>query len=257
MKKILVYIIILTIFPILGYSQHEISIFGGGGISGLHYSATVGHPKSGFGGQFGLGYRFFFSPELGAGVNIGISQYKTDFHAENINLSYGATDMEGAIFDFRSSVNGYEENQNVTFLQIPVVLQYQLRNYYVAGGFKAGIPLSGKYGSTVYALKNSGYYFEDNYEYTTQKFMGFGTFNGIDSKGDLEFKTAFSITFESGLKLKFDKLFLYVGVYFDYGLNNTIDKTTLQFVEYNKANPDVFVLNRNSALFYVIVFIYY
>ena len=245
MKRLIIQTVIFALFPFIGYSQHELSVYGGGGLSGLHYKATAGHPKSGFGAQFGLGYRFFFSSELGAGVNIGISQYKTNFHAENINFACRATDFEGVEFDFRSSVGGYEEKQEVAFLQIPLVLQYHTGNYYVAGGVKAGIPLGGKYGSTAATLKSSGYYIEENHEYTSPKFMGFGTFSDIDSKGDLDFKTAFSITLESGLNIKLDgNLSLYVGVYFDYGLNSTIDKTSsLQFVEYNTESPTDFALN--------------
>ena len=74
----------------------------------------------------------------------------------------------------------------MTFKTAPVLLHLQLGNFYLAGGVKAGIPLSSRYSCSASMLRNSGYYSEDSYTYTTQKFMGFGTFNDIYSDGDIE-----------------------------------------------------------------------
>ena len=246
MKRIIIQTIILVMFPFLGHSQSEFSIYGGYGFTGLHCNAIAGNTTIGFGGQYGLGYRYFFGRAFGVGMHVAYAQYRTGFSAENIDLAYRAKDIEGAEFDFRSRVSGYEETQDVAFLQIPVLLHLQIGNFYLSGGVKAGIPLFGHYSGTASALKNSGYYSEDDYEYTTQKFMGFGTFNDISSEGDFEYKLApvFSVTFETGLKVKLGYApSFYFGFYMDYGLNNTANKRSLKFVEYNTANPTDFSLN--------------
>ena len=251
MKIIIIQIVILVMFPFLGHSQSEFSIYGGGGLSGLHYKTTAGNAAIGSGGQYGLGYRYFFGQSFGVGMNVGFARYRTDFNAENINLAYRAKDIEDIEFDFRSSVHSYKEKQDIAFLQIPLMMQYNIGNYYIAGGVKAGIPLSGKYSNSATTLKNSGYYVEEEYEYTTQRFMGFGTFNDISSEGNLDFKTVFFITLESGFEVKLGDIpSFYFGFYLDYGLNNTINKKSLKLVEYNTASPADFTLNSVANSYY-------
>lgn len=239
--------VVFALFPFLGHAQHEFSVYGGGGLSGLSYKSDAGKQKNGFGGQFGLGYRFYFTSNVGIGTGIEYAPYNAKFKADNVNSGHRATDFEDVAFDFRSSVTGYEEKQNAAFLQIPLMLQYLTdsdQGFYVAGGFKAGIPLSGKYSSTASMLQNSGFYSEEIYEYTTQQFMGFGTFNGITSKGDLTFKTAFFLSLEAGMKFGLSGNFsLYAGAYLDYALNNAVKKPSLLLVAYNTTNPTDFTLN--------------
>ena len=246
MKKLIIQTVILVMFPFLGHSQSEFSIFGGYGFTGLHCNAIAGNTTIGSGAQYGLGYRYFFGDAFGVGMNVAFTRYKTGFSAEKIDLAYRAKDIEGTEFEFRSSVTGYEETQDVAFLQIPVLLHLQIGNFYLSGGVKAGIPLFGQYGSTASALKNSGYYIEDDYEYTTQRFMGFGAFNEVSSQGDFEYRInpVFSVTLETGLKVELGYVpSFYFGFYVDYGLNNTTYKGSSQFVGYNTASPADFTLN--------------
>jgi len=247
MKRVIIQTVIFALFPLLGYSQHEISVYGGGGLSGLNYSVNTGKQENGLGGQFGLGYHYFFTPRWGVGTGVEFAMYNTTFKAGNIKIVQPATDIEGSEFEFRTSVNNCEEKQKAAFLQIPLMLQYQTgakHRFYAAGGLKAGIPLSGTYSSTAASLNNSGYYSEEIYEYNTQRFMGFGTFNNIKSDGNLEFKTALLASLEAGMKWKLsNKLSLYTGAYMDYGLNNTAETSSSAFMQYNTNNPTGFALN--------------
>lgn len=247
MKRIVLQIVIVVVFPFLGYAQHEFSVYGGGGLSNLKYTSAAGNQQSGFGAQLGLGYRFFFVPELGVGTGIEIALYSAKFNADNINVSYRTTDMEGAPFDFRSSVSGYEERQKAYFLKIPLLLQYQRKIdkthlYYIAGGFKVGIPLNATYNNTADVLNNSGFYPKEIYEYTTQQFMGFGTFHDRTSHSDLEFQTTYFLSLEAGIKFKIGGA-LYIGAYLDYALNSVVKNPSLPFVEYHASNPAAFALN--------------
>jgi outer membrane protein OmpA-like peptidoglycan-associated protein len=136
-------------------------------------------------------------------------------------------------------------------LQIPLMLQFQTgekHQLYAAAGGKVGLPLGGRDAAChVSTMQNSGYYAYEDYEYTTQQFMGFGTFTDIDAKDKLSFKTAFFISMEMGAKWKLtEKLYLYTGVYLDYGLNNIVETRLIAslptFVAYNTANPSDFAV---------------
>ena len=233
-------------------SRHEFSFFAGGGLSDLKYDASAGKQKMDFGGQVGLGYQYFFCRNLGLGTGAEIALYNSVFNMDNLSTRYTTADMTGDNFEFRSTVSNYEEKQNAMLLQIPLMLQFQYggkHKFYIAAGGKAGIPLSGKYKSSSASIVNTGYYDYENYEYTTPEFMGFGTFTNKNAKGDLDFKTAFFASAEIGMKWRLsDKLSLYTGAYLDYGLNDirkveTRHVTSLQFVEYNTANPRDFAIN--------------
>ena len=247
MKRVIIQIVVLALFPFVGQAQHELSVYGGGGLSGLNYKTSVGDQKTGFGGQSGLGYRFFFTYHLGVGTGIEYATYGAKFNADKFNAGHSTTDTEGVEFDFRSVVSGYSEKQRVACLQIPVTLQYQTvgeHKYYVAGGFKVGLPLNARYNSTASSLQNTGYYAEEVYEYATQQFMGFGAFNDRESQGDLSFNTVFFLSLETGVKFKLNpELSLYVGAYLDYALYNTLEKPSSSLVMYNSSKPTDFALN--------------
>jgi CxxC motif-containing protein len=140
------------------------------------------------------------------------------------------------------------EKQNAMMAQIPLTLQFQTGNkhrFYAAVGGKAGIPVNAKSKSSGATIQNYDYYADENYEYTTQEFMGFGTFTGRDTDDDLKFKTAFLASAEAGMKWKLKEgLSLYVGAYIDYGLNNICkEDNNSQLVAYNIANPKDFTVN--------------
>jgi hypothetical protein len=127
------------------------------------------------------------------------------------------------------------------------MLQFQTgdeHRFYVSAGGKVGIPVSGKYESSNTGIQNSGYYEKENYEYTTQTFMGFGQFTGRGAEGDMSFKTAFFASAELGMKWRLNGNWsLYTGAYLDYGLNDIAKKQSRPFVEYNTGSPEDFTVN--------------
>ena len=258
MKK-QVKILSMTLFLILGgrglfaQHQHELSLYGGGGLSTLNYKTTFGDQKFGLGGQYGFGYHFFFSPKWGLGTGVEPTYYNARFNMSNLGINYMAIDKDGAAFEFRSTVKSYKEKQHALLLQIPLMLQFQTNNpdskrqFYIAAGGKAGIPLQGDYSNTA-SLSNAGFYEHEQSLYDTQEFMGFGNFPNKKSKGKLDFKTVYFLSAETGFKWRLkDKWSLYAGIYVDYGLNNMLEKQKVAFmpsvVAYNKANPPAFAVN--------------
>ena len=256
MKQLFTKIIVIAILPLFIsgravaqqflVQQHEFSVYSGGGLSTLNYKTTVGGQKSGFGGQFGLGYRYFITPELSFGTGLEFAFFNAKYDSKSVKTSYMTTDRDGDKFEFRSVADGFKEKQRSMLLQIPVMAQYQFGNiYYAGGGFKVGIPLSKKFSNKASKLENSGFYDEENYLYTIQEFIGFGTFNNVSSKGELDLKTAFFLSLEGGAKwILNDKFTLYSGIYFDYGLNSIIKKRqNTHLIEYNGAKPTEFAMN--------------
>jgi len=271
MKKQIIKIVATGLFFLSGIAidvqaQHEFSVSGGGGLSTLDYNVSTGKQKNGYGGQLGLGYCYFFSSDFGVGTGVEYALYNAGFNANSISTCHSATDIDGDDFEFRSAIVGYHEHQQATLLQIPLMLHYQISfigryllnqsqrpsahsqtgylwKFYASAGAKAGIPISGKYTGEAAIINNSGVYADEVYEYKTQRFMGFGTFTDKNIDGDLELKTALLLSLETGVKLKIKReLWLYVGAYLDYGLNN-IAKAQNSFVEYNTNDPRNFLVN--------------
>ena len=231
----------------LRLKRHEVVLCGGGGMSSLQYKATAGKQSMGFGGQIGLGYNFFFIPQLNLGTGLEFALYSASFTMAGSSTTYMTTDIENNPFEFRSKINEFKENQTLIMLQVPLMLQFQTgakHKFYVAVGGKFGLPLSGKYNSSRTNIQNSGYYAEEDYEYTTQRFMGFGTFKG--SRGNLSFKMAFFASAETGVKFMMsDGYALYTGIYADYGLTNIANQPSepLPFLQYNRERPSDFSVN--------------
>jgi hypothetical protein len=240
--------------PAIAQHKHEYSIYGGGGLSTLSYSATVGEQKQGFGGLLGLGYQFFFSPNWSIGTGAELSLYNSSFKLNNLLVRESVFDIENETFEFTSTISSYEEEQTAGFLQIPLMLQFQTggkHQFYMAAGGKVGIPVIKTYKSSGATLQNAGYYSYESYTYTTQEFLGFGTFTGRGSEDDFDFKTAFFASAEAGVKWRLSpNMSLYTGAYLDYGLNNVVNKQASPFIDYTgklKLNSILHATYRNSS----------
>lgn len=226
----------LLFISINTYAQHEISLEAGGGISTLNYDILFGNQKNGYAGELGAAYTYFFSPSFGVRSGVNISYYNAKSTLKNFSDSYDAYDGE-EYFEFRYTVNHYKEKQYTLYLNIPLMAQYQFGNnkmFYVAAGGKLGIPLLGKYKTSNNDFKTSGYYPSINIEFEEPEFMGFGNFSNMHAKNDFDLHVIAMLSLEAGAKWQLsDRLHLYTGVYFDYGLNNIIknnfDKPLLKY----------------------------
>lgn len=230
------------------YEKHEFLIYGGGAMSSLNYISKEMNVNKGTGGQFGVGYNLFFSSSFGIGIGAEMSIYTSKALLDMLSEKYAARDRYNESFEFRSKVYNYQEEQRATYINIPLMLNFQssgVNRFYIGLGAKVGLPVSGQYKTSGATFVNSGYYKFENVEYTTQEFMGFGSFTGKEVKGDLSFKTACFATAEMGVKLKLHGgLLLYTGIYAEYGFNNILkNKAVRDFVEYNVASSSNFKTN--------------
>ena len=257
--------IIITAISLMGLfktlnaqHEHEFSVYGGGGLSGLNYKTNVSNAILfdddkflRMGGIIGIGYGYFFNPQWGLTTGFEFAVYNTKYHLGIFEDKYMAVDIDNVNFDFHSLAQNYKERQRATMLQMPLMVQFQtpafnVRQFFAAAGVKVGVPIKGKYKSTV-DLLNAGYYeFEEYYYY--DYFMGFGEYEDIKSKGTWDFNSALFLSAEAGMKWRLnDQFSLYTGAYFDYGLNaiyrTRIEQAPTHFVAYNTANPPDFAVN--------------
>lgn len=241
-------------------AQHEYSIYAGGGFSPFHYKLKSGDGSGGIGGDFGAGYTYFFRPievimksgmiyrsqwAVYSGVGVGYYRAKAkidNYKAISANLDDGTG--EYSKFEMHTKFSGYNETQSTLFLNIPVMAQFHMEQYYAGAGFKVGIPLVGKYKSKDATLTNEAYYHELDNWLKDGDWRGLGEFKGMNSKGDLDLGFTVMFALEAGMKWRiYSNLSAYTGIYFDYGLNNSLKSSNKSFVNYNAQNADKFTTN--------------
>lgn len=228
-------------------AQHELSVEVGGGLSTLNYNVLYGNQKDGWAGEFGTAYSYFFSPKFNLRSGANLSFYQAKATLSNLADSYDAYDGE-EYFDFRYKVNSYEENQHALYLNIPIMAEFRFgknEKFYAGAGGKFGLPLLGKYKTSKNSFKTSGYFPSTNVELEEPEFMGFGSFNNMYTKDDIDLHVTVMLSLEAGAKWQLSEKFrLYTGVYFDYGLNNIIRNNSHQpLIRYTKVNSRGFILN--------------
>lgn len=217
----------------------EFSVHAGGGFDAFVFRPSSKEISSaGYGGEIGGGFAGFFSPQVGIYVGAGFSMANIKSKVSSLkHVTPGLIDNinGGLLYDLHTTLNGYSELQKMMFLNIPVMFQFQTKHkqywnwkqnknvgFYAMGGVKIFFLVSNKYDAMVTSLYNAAYYPElDNWA-DTQLFAGLGTFDkGYSTSGDLDFGIMATLALETGVKWRIDKnVFLYTGVYFDYGLND-------------------------------------
>ena len=232
-------------------SIHEFTIYGSGGLSTFRYDLSDGNGHSGIGSNFGVGYTLFVNRQWGVHSGAGLGMYNTRVKADNAKIvSTNLIDEEGDRFNMHTTIFDFNEKQKAMYLNIPVMAIYQ-RNiqeslFYVMGGFKLGIPISGKYASTSTKLENASYYPDyDNWAFS-QEFAGNGSFDDKRFNGKFKPGVSLMLSLETGTKFNIHEyISLSVGAFFDGGLNNVSkDKP---FISYNAKDPSDF----NASLFSV------
>lgn len=254
MKKHITSFAIITVFLaacINSYSQdkkHEFSISVGGPFSFIK-STSAGETVPGNGINAGIRYSYYLSDELSLGIGVEYQTYSSDSKYNYIASQYNAVDAENESFQFRYKATNLREEQKLGYINVPIGIQFETpgtTKLYVAAGAKIGFASSGTYESTIANLTTSGYYPQYNVELLSPTFAGFGSANNVKTpKQDLDTKTSYSATFETGVKQQIgSKNSIYIGVYLDYGLNNIYDKSeNKNLVQYNPQLPVEFKYN--------------
>ena len=230
-KNILTTLFVICTLQLLAQRpQNELSfVYGGGGMFVL--SGLQGMSAGGLNISAGGGFTTFFSPNFGVHVGTKIGFNRLGIEVERLEkITHGLMDINQHLFDLHSTLLGYTETQNAWFFSIPVMFQVQQNTHFFTGNrhglyAKMGLNLhvlhSTRYTSNIAELRNAGYYPQFGNWVTTQEFAGFGTFNDRASRGDFRLGLVAKLAMEVGMKWRVsDGVFLYSGLFVNYGLND-------------------------------------
>jgi hypothetical protein len=235
-------------------SRHELSIYGLGGYSPVNLSLDGGGSKrGGMGGGAGLGYTFNINSSLRILTGVEMAVYGTEVSFGNVSGEYVEETGEKQL-QFSYSLNGYNEKQSITVFSIPLMTQYSLplgsgsTKFYASGGFKLGFPLRAKTDIMPGTATTSGYYAHENITYLNLPQHGFVTNAALRNvKQDLKPGFSAALALETGVRFSLtDRINLYTGVYFDYGLNSIQKTGDRHLLEYDSDNEAT--LKHNSVL---------
>ncbi len=250
--KIHITIFIMSFLTMALYAQdnkkHELSFSISGGLNSLNYELKQGSRKDQPGGSVGVGYGYSVSKNWSIQSGLEISSYNTKATLTNFTDKNPAFDGEED-FEFRLSVNNYEEKQEVIFFTIPLLAQYKTpifkkKDFYIAGGLKIGIPIYSKYNIVDANYQTAGYYTDWDMLLENIKQSGFGTFSVSEYKEKLSIKTSYMLSIESGLRWNLsNNTNIYTGIYFDYGLNNICREQDKRLIEYQENSPNDYIYN--------------
>ncbi|WP_081624343.1 outer membrane beta-barrel protein [Proteiniphilum acetatigenes] len=247
-KTTIIVFCLLSVMIVYSQERHEISVSVAGGLSTINYSPNVGQSKDKIGSTIGFGYNYKITNywSIGSGVEMLIS--RSEYSMENFSDSYAAYDGEDD-FIFHTTVKEYSESQNISYLNIPFVVMFQRpiagkNSFFASAGFKFGVPVVQRVDVSA-LFNNYGYYPKwENPIKDNPYFMGFGDFGSENVKGNLEVKTLYLLSVESGMKwILGNKLNLYSGIYCDYGLNNIQKASDKRMIQYNNMEPSEYIHN--------------
>jgi hypothetical protein len=234
--------------------KHELSVYGMGGYSPLSYTLAGNGVNSGStGGGAGLGYTLNISPSLGIALGVEMAVYGSEASFDNVQGTY-TEGRDANPFDFSYSLKNYKETQSVTLFSIPVMAQYSLplgsgsTKFYASGGLKLGFPISAKADLTSGVATTSIYGKYEDIEYVNMKQHGLVTNESLPSASkDIDLGFSVALALEAGARFSLtDRIGLYTGVYFDYGLNSIQKVNDKHLLEYDQSNEATF--KRHSVL---------
>jgi len=244
-KKLITILLVISSLQMSAKTLHEFSIFGGGGWSSHRFYPSMKEVSStGFSADIGGGFTGFFNQNVGFHLGGSLVWYnvKSTFDSlQSITLSAGKEYLPYPPYettywyDLHTTFYNYKETHKMFCLTIPLMLHFQSGQYqswnrradigkifYAMTGFKVNVIVKNTHEMTMTKVKNLGYFPDTENWVGTQRFAGFGTANCKNSgSGSLDFDVMAMLALEAGMKWRIDDaVYLYTGIYFDYGLND-------------------------------------
>ncbi len=228
---------IILLATILGISQKSQSQFYIGASVGQYELQdnvpAITKKEKGF--SLKTGYVKMFSKEIGLGLGLEYVEYNQNvLPTSNFSSATYLVDSVNSAFEYRLNVTQYEEQQNMSALQIPLFIQYKtLVNkgiyLYTRVGAKYMMPQKFETSATASKVTVSGYYPDFNLLITDLPSRGFGTQTGYSQTGTYATTNVFLGSLEFGFIYPIAKKSkIYVGLY--------IDKSTKSIIANNDKN---------------------
>ena len=254
-KTVFIFILSLTCFGVMAqeFNRSEVSINLGVGVSGFQTQPTRGNAFQSWTSTLGAGYHLFFNPKWGIGTGLNFAVYNGGItipeYGKN-QMTYN--NLTSDVLDFQVYIPDFRETQQALMATIPLMLQFQSVGktiYYGAIGGKAGIPLFAK-ARQKGLITTAGYYENLDVWYKHMPEYGFVDDQPFPKdRADFDLKVAFMASAEVGVKkILVNKMSLYLGLYFDYGLNDILKRKpdtgdSPNLVVYQPDTPTVFAYN--------------
>lgn len=243
-KSLPMLLLALVMIPSSGFSQEKksaIAVQAGANFTSFDYNYNNQKVTDQQGFQLGLEYNYKLNPSWSVGIGVSYLTLDSKLHLKQIEGSYNSVDIENDAFEFKYKATNISEKVKTEFIQIPIFVRYEgaaKTTYYVQAGMKFTFAIKGTYKQSIENLKTSGYYPEYNVELNNLLVMGFGDFGSQSSSGKLNVETTYAANIEAGLKHQFNNNKpIYIGLFFDYGLNNMLTKSNKELVTYQTNNP--------------------
>lgn len=263
MKRI-IFIIAIGLLSLNAFSQeavkyeqpkHEISLWGGYGLSTFNYDLNKGdRDEWGLGYLGGIGYTYFFNYHWGLGIGAEFAALKSELDlGKSFTDAYHAPAFAGAdrLLYLEATATNYEETYEAFYINVPVMLKYQVdvwkqHKLYLSGGLKVGIPFQAKHSATgtitprAWDIDGSGNKMGD----VISGVHGFGTPHNVNvDKREFDLKLNYALALEAGMKWKLSNKFaLYTGLFLDYGLTDVRDANLDQrFADFKEGSAPTYI----------------
>lgn len=235
----------------LSVQSQKVSVEIGGGFSGISHSIEKGKSTMDLGFIVGINCSYSLVEDrwsVVGGLQFGRYVNKISLDNDYQYLS-NEVDGRGSAFQYRITTNEYKEEQSLYSINIPLLIQYtfyisRYSMFYISGGIKVITPVSQSVDSKANQLRITGYYPDVNLTVTDLSQHGFGTVT--DWKGGqtpLKLSTSIVLSAQSGFDFYLGENLCYMGLYFDYGLNDISNsKRGGNIIAYNSG-----VLGKNLA----------
>ncbi len=224
----------------------------GSGQHNLLYTLKDGTQTAQSGYTANLAFSHFFTPTIGIQTGIGIQTFSA-LSTLNLTESTPAIDSDGDTYIHKSKFNNWQESQQVLFVEVPLTAQFTHRfndkiGLLVTAGAKVSIPVNATYKTIGGEIVTSGYYPQFNIELTDLPQHGFTTITQSYT-GKYSFNPACMAIAELGGTYKLsEKIDLYIGGYFNYGLNNILKPDTKTLYEPDGTYNGVMETNQTTSL---------
>jgi hypothetical protein len=269
--KLVPLLFLLSSLPVLAQPPHEFAVFAGLGFPKYHCQPPVkgGQSTTGFGGVIGGSFTGFTNDNIGFHIGAGLSLYRVEATVDKIDIyTPDLIDANGRRYNLSTDLKNYTESHRTLLLTIPLMAQFQTgqgmtwsRNsnmnhaFYMLAGLKLNVLLNSDYEITVDSLINKAYYPELDNKAETQRFAGFGHFKGKSANWNFDFAVLTTFALEAGGKWQIaDNLYLYTGLFFDYGLNDPTKKNRKPTTDYIDPSLENFQLLKFSNRIHPLIF---
>lgn len=211
-----------------GENYHFGFIYGMGAYTNLQIDISGTNPAGNFGGSIGAGYEFRnngFWMSLGAGYHFHRSSITTDLYSDSRPGMDNQPQPKSVTFLY--DVRNQKDKNEWGFVEVPLMLGYYVKGFYVGAGAKIAFPM-------VTDIKSTGKYeVRGKYEEYPDPFHDmpdhdYGTWD-FESKNSVRLKPSVSLCIELGydvLSTVYSQgsmcYILKIGGYFEYGLNSMV-----------------------------------